>query len=304
MAHTGELQTPQRRPLRIVSFNNLPAAFDMVRQWAERSGHTIVLVVTSPGPKTRRSDDFKQTAATAGEQNIEVLITTRLKTVTTPILRNLKPDLIVSASFPWLLPPELRQTARLGAVNLHPAVLPAYRGPNALRQFYEAAPSIGATLHWTDDDFDTGRILSQHTAPLPQPCTFENIMAVWLPTMTAAFEEGAARAIAGDPGTPQPEGGASYAAAFSETEHWLDFTEPAFTLQCKVTALSFFGSSHAKAHIAGQDWLIERLDLVEAAPTTANPGSVIEQCADELIVQAGDGAVKIKATPYSEAASL
>ena len=304
MAQNIELQTLERMPLRIVSFNNIPAAFDMVRQWAEQAGHNIVLVVTSPGPKTRRSDGFKQIAATAGEKNIEVLITTRLKTVTTPILHNLKPDLIVSASFPWRLPPELRQTARLGAVNLHPAVLPAYRGPNALRQFYEAAPYIGATLHWTDDDFDTGRILSQHTAPLPRPCTFENIMAVWLPTMIAALEEGAAHAIAGERGTPQPEAGASYAAAFSETEHWLDFTELAFTLQCKVTALNFFGSSRAKAHIAGQDWLIERLDLVEAAPTTANPGSVIEQYADGLIVQAGDGAVKIKATPYSEAASL
>lgn len=304
MAQNIEIQTLERMPLRIVSFNNLPAGFDMVRQWAEQAGHTIVLVVTSPGPKTRRSDGFKQIAATAGEKNIEVLITTRLKTVTTPILHNLKPDLIVSASFPWRLPPELRQTARLGAVNLHPAVLPAYRGPNALRQFYEAAPYIGATLHWTDDDFDTGRILSQHTAPLPRPCTFENIMAVWLPTMIAALEEGAAHAIAGERGMPQPEAGASYAAAFSETEYWLDFTELAFTLQCKVTALNFFGSSHAKAHIAGQDWLIERLDLVEAAPTIANPGSVIEQCADGLIVQAGDGAVQIKATPYSEAASL
>jgi methionyl-tRNA formyltransferase len=303
MAHTVELQTPERMPLRIVSFNNVAAAFDIVRQWAEQAGHTIVLVVTSPGPKTRRSDGFTQIAATAGEKNIEVLITTRLKTVTTPILHNLKPDLIVSASFPWRLPPELRQTARLGAVNLHPAVLPAYRGPNAFRQFYEAAPYIGATLHWTDDDFDTGRILSQHTAPLPRPCSFENIVAVWLPTMTATLEEGAARAIAGDPGTPQPEAGASYAAAFSETEHWVDFTEPAFTLQCKVTALSF-GSSHAKAHIAGQDWLIERLDLVEGAPTNATPGTVIEQLADGLIVQAGDGAVKIKATPQGEAASL
>jgi methionyl-tRNA formyltransferase len=303
MAQNIERQTLERMPLRIVSFNNIPGGFDLVSHWAEQAGHTIVLVVTSPGPKSRRSDGFKQIAAMAGEKNIEVLITTRLKTVTTPILHELKPDLIVSASFPWRLPPELRQTARLGAVNLHPAVLPAYRGPNALRQFYEAAPYVGATLHWTDDDFDTGRILSQHTVPLPRPCTFETLLAVWFPTMTAALEEGAARAMAGDPGTPQPEAGASYAAAFSETEHWVDFTEPAFTLQCKVTALSF-GSPHAKAHIAGQDWLIERLDLVEGAPTNTNPGAVIEQLADGLIVQVGDGAVKIKATPYVDAASV
>ncbi|MDZ4722024.1 MAG: hypothetical protein SH847_26485, partial [Roseiflexaceae bacterium] len=95
--------------LRIVSFNNIPALFGLVSQWAEQAGHKIVLVVTSPGPKSRRTDGYKQIAAIAGEKNIEVLITTRLKMVATPLLRELKPDLIVSASFPWLLPAELLQ---------------------------------------------------------------------------------------------------------------------------------------------------------------------------------------------------
>jgi methionyl-tRNA formyltransferase len=230
----------------------------------------------------------------AGEQNIEVLITTRLKTVATPLLRELKPDLIVSASFPWLLPPELLQTAQLGAVNMHPALLPAYRGPNAARQFYDAAPSVGATLHWMDGDFDTGRILSQHSVALPRPCTPETMLAAWAPTMFAALSEGVARAIAGDPGTPQPTTGASYAAAFSESEYWLDLTEPAFILQCKTTALNLF-RTQARAHIAGRDWQIERLDLVDDAPSTAQPGTVLEQLTDGLIVQTGDGVVRITA---------
>ncbi|HEX5691122.1 MAG TPA: hypothetical protein VFX76_14005, partial [Roseiflexaceae bacterium] len=77
--------------LRIAAFHNLPVAFDLLRQWADQAGHTIALVVTTPGPKRRRSDGFKQIAAVAGEGNFEVLITTRLKTVATPILRALAP---------------------------------------------------------------------------------------------------------------------------------------------------------------------------------------------------------------------
>jgi methionyl-tRNA formyltransferase len=298
--------SPARSGIRIVSFNNIPGVFGLVRQWATQAGHTIVLIVTSPGPKSRRSTGFQQIAAMAGEQNIEVLITTRLKTVATPLLRELKPDLIVSASFPWLLPPELLQTARLGAVNLHPALLPAYRGPNVARQFYDAAPSVGATLHWMDGDFDTGRILSQHSVALPRPCTPETMLGAWAPTMLAALSEGVARAIAGDPGTPQPPTGASYAAAFSESEYWLDLNEPAFRLQCKTTALNLFRSpqvtalnglnpTQARAHIAGRAWQIERIDLVDAAPSTAQPGTVLEQLTDGLIVQTGDGVVKITA---------
>lgn len=296
-------QNPTNAALRIVTLNNYPGAFEMVRQWAERSGHQIVLVVTTPGPKTRRSQGFKEIAATAGELNLEVLITTRLKTVATPILQMLKPDLIVSFTFPWLIPPGLRQAARIGAVNLHPSLLPAYRGPNPIRQFYDAAPMVGATMHWTDDEFDTGRILSQQSAPLPKPCTFDTINGAWFPAMAAAFEEGVARAIAGDPGDEQPTAGASYAAAFSEAEGWLDFSRPAFSLQCQAAALNYFGAIGAKAHIAGQDWLVERLDLLEDTTANAKPGSLIEQLEDGLIVQAGDGAVKIKATP-SQAASV
>jgi methionyl-tRNA formyltransferase len=296
-------QAGQPAALRIVSFNNIPPLFELVRSWAERAGHRLVLVVTTPGPKTRRSDGYRQIVAAAGEHNIEALITTRLKTVATPILRALTPDLIVSASFPWRLPPELRQTARLGAVNLHPAVLPAYRGPNVLRQFYEAAPQIGATLHWTDDDFDTGRVLSQHVASLPQPCTREALAAAWFPTLAAALAEGVARAIAGEPGAPQSEEGASYAAAFSEAEHWLDMSEPAFRLQCKVTALNLMGGAVARAHIAGQDWQIEQLDLVDGSPVAAPPGALIERLADGLVVQAGDAAVRLRATPQPERAT-
>ncbi|MEO6060945.1 MAG: formyltransferase family protein [Thermoflexales bacterium] len=283
-----------QRPLRIVTFNNMPPVFDMVRQWAERAGHTIVMVVTTPGPKSRRSEGYKQIVATAGEKNIEVLVTTRLKTVATPVLDALQPDLIVSASFPWLIPAELRQTARLGAVNMHPALLPAYRGPNALRQFYDAAPMIGATLHWMDDAFDTGRILSQCGMPLPRPCTFENLVSAWMPSMGTALADGVARAILGDPGSPQSETGTRYGAAFSEAEHWIDFGEPAFALQCKVTALGLFAPA-AKARIGAEEWLIERLDPMDETTANKQPGTVLEQLPDGLIVQAGDGAVKIKA---------
>ena len=289
-------QSQPQTPLRIVTFNNLPVAFQLVHRWAAQAGHKVVMTVTSPGPKTRRSIGYKEIAAMAGEQNIELLITTRVKAIATPILSAVKPDLILSASFPWLLPPELLATARLGAINLHPAVLPAYRGPNALRQFYDGAPRIGATLHWIDNAFDTGPILSQHSAPLPHPCTHETVMGAWGNTMIAALAEGAQKAIAGDPGTPQPTEGASYGAEFTEQEHWLDLTESAYALQCKATALSFFGTHPVMARIDGTPYSIAQIDLVNGPASTAAPGSVIERLADGLIVQTGDGAAKLIAS--------
>jgi methionyl-tRNA formyltransferase len=214
MTNLPESQTLLRPPLRLVTFNNIPGAFRVTQGWAAQAGHKIVLVVTSPGPKVRRSQGYQEIAQIAGEQNIE------------------------SASFPWLLLPEVLATARLGAINLHPTLLPAYRGPNALRPIYDGASHIGSTLHWIDGAFDTGRILSQHRVALPRPCTPEAVYPAWAGTMIAALAEGAQKAIAGDPGVEQPEAAASYVTRFSEHEHWLDLTEPAYRVQCKATALN------------------------------------------------------------------
>lgn len=288
-------QAPANAPLRIVTFNNLPVAFQAVHRWAAQVGHKIILTVTSPGPKTRRSTGYQEIAKMAGEQNIELLTTTRIKSIATPILSALKPDLILSFSFPWLLPPELLATARLGAINLHPAVLPAYRGPNAIRQFYDAAPRIGATMHWIDNSFDTGPILSQHSAPLPRPCTRETVMNTWAGCIMAAMVEGAQKAIMGDPGTPQPTEGASYAAEFTDQDYLLSLNESAYALQCKATALAFFGHHAILTRVDGHLWDIAGIELVDGPNSSVPPGSVIESRPDGLIVQTGDGRAKLVA---------
>jgi methionyl-tRNA formyltransferase len=281
-------------PLRIVSFNVFKEPLDLVCDWVEHAGHQLVLVVTSAGPKTRRSEGYKQIAATAGERNIELLSTTRMKSVATPVLAALKPDLIISIGFPWLLPPGLLATARIGAVNMHPSLLPAYRGPNIFRQFYDGAPRIGATLHWIAEEFDTGNILAQHSVPRPERCTPEAIRAAWFPTWGRTLFEGAAKAIAGDPGRPQPAEGVSYGGQFTDEECWLDLGESADTLQCKVTGLNLLRGPHARARIGEEVWLIERLDPVESHGSAA-PGSVLKTTADGLIVQTGSSAAILKA---------
>jgi methionyl-tRNA formyltransferase len=279
-------------PLRIVTFNNLPVAYNMTQGWAAQSGHNIVLAVTSPGPKTRRSDGYREIAALAGANNVELLSTTRIKSVVIPVVRALAPDLIVSFTFPWLLPPKLLAIPRLGSVNLHPAILPAYRGPNVMRQFYDAAPEVGATLHWMDGEFDTGRILSQHKVALPKPFTRETMLANWGPTMMMAMGEGIAKAIAGDTGTPQPAEGGSYAAAFTEAEHALDIREPARVLQCKATALAAFPAFPITLRAGDAVWTVTRIELTVHVSTAA-PGSVLEMLDDGAVVQSGEGALRI-----------
>ncbi len=80
----------------------------------------------------------------------------------------LAPDIIAVACFPWLIPEEIRAIPRIGCLNLHPSLLPRWRGPEPVFWAFRAGDSeTGATVHFMDDGFDTGPVVAQHHFPIP-----------------------------------------------------------------------------------------------------------------------------------------
>ena len=87
---------------------------------------------------------------------------------TARILRSLAPSLAIVACFPRLIPPSLLNVPRHGFLNVHPSMLPEYRGPAPLFwQFRAGEQRTGITVHWMDAAFDTGAIAAQRIVPLP-----------------------------------------------------------------------------------------------------------------------------------------
>ena len=77
------------------------------------------------------------------------------------------PDLAVVACFTHRIPPAALAVPRLGCLNLHPSLLPVYRGPQPLFwQLRDGAPT-GATVHFMDEGLDTGDIAAQAVVLLP-----------------------------------------------------------------------------------------------------------------------------------------
>jgi methionyl-tRNA formyltransferase len=84
-------------------------------------------------------------------------------------LRSLRPDLICVATFPRRIPKETTKLAALGAINLHPSLLPRHRGPLPLFWTYHADDRVaGVTVHHTSENFDAGDIILQESFPLPR----------------------------------------------------------------------------------------------------------------------------------------
>lgn len=77
-----------------------------------------------------------------------------------------KIEYLLVACWPYLISPCLIQSATRAALNLHPSLLPRYRGPDPLQQQLAAGDQrFGTTLHQLDQRFDHGDIIAQAALP-------------------------------------------------------------------------------------------------------------------------------------------
>jgi methionyl-tRNA formyltransferase len=79
-------------------------------------------------------------------------------------LREQRPDLVIVYSMSQLLTEDFLAIPRLGCINLHPSLLPKYRGPNPwFWLYYNQELFGGVTLHFLDPGEDTGDIIAQRS---------------------------------------------------------------------------------------------------------------------------------------------
>ncbi len=76
-------------------------------------------------------------------------------------LQNLNPDVLILHQAP-ILTSEIFSIPRFGTLNIHPSLLPKYRGSNPyFWLYYNLDMAAGITLHYIDDNIDTGDIVGQ-----------------------------------------------------------------------------------------------------------------------------------------------
>ncbi len=71
-------------------------------------------------------------------------------------------DFLLLACWPYLLSPEIVNTAGKAALNLHPSLLPNYRGADPVaEQIHRQEKKLGVSLHLLSQAFDKGDIIGQ-----------------------------------------------------------------------------------------------------------------------------------------------
>ncbi|HEX5820267.1 MAG TPA: phosphoribosylglycinamide formyltransferase [Solirubrobacterales bacterium] len=78
-----------------------------------------------------------------------------------------EPDLVVLAGYMQLLSPEFIGRFRNRVINVHPALLPAFPGIDAVQQAIDHGSKItGVTVHFVDEGVDSGPIILQRPVPV------------------------------------------------------------------------------------------------------------------------------------------
>jgi phosphoribosylglycinamide formyltransferase-1 len=78
-----------------------------------------------------------------------------------------QPDLVVLAGYMQLLSPEFVARFRNRVINVHPALLPAFPGIDAVQQAIDHGSKItGVTVHFVDEGVDSGPIILQRPVPV------------------------------------------------------------------------------------------------------------------------------------------
>jgi methionyl-tRNA formyltransferase len=222
--------------VRVALFTRLPEVAVFYDARLRELGHECVGVVTAHGPAGRYGDEPLGALVEAAPRHLDVLVANEPSRFAA-LLAALEPDVAVSGGFPLRIPAEALRVPRHGVVNGHPSLLPRLRGPNpigwALRNGDER---IGFTFHRMDENFDTGALLAQGSAPLADAEGPSDVVGRMIGLAGSLLGTALARVEAGDPGDVQDESQAGYAGFFDPEYAEIDWSRPAEEVHRQVRA--------------------------------------------------------------------
>lgn len=279
--------------MRIVFMGTPEFAVPSLRTLLEFPGAEVAGVFTQPDrPKGRGNkltpSPVKQAALEAG---IPVFQPERIRKTGVEALRELKPDLCVTAAFGQILSREILEIPALGNINVHASLLPRHRGAAPIAYAIMAGDKkTGVTTMMMDEGIDTGDILMQQETEIGESETCaeltERLGQIGAETLRAtlqALTEGTLKQI------PQKHEEMTYDPMLTKEMGTTDFTGSADSVRGLINGLNPWPC-------VSIPWGGERLKLLRAAGAegTGTPGEIL--LADPkggLVVACGEGAVRI-----------
>jgi len=253
------------------------------------SSHTTVAVYTQPPRPANRGqrETLSPVHAYAEAKGLPVFTPATLKTEEAQQqFRALGADAAVVAAYGLLLPEAILKGTRMGCINVHPSLLPRWRGAAPIQRTVMAGDKETAiVIMQMNAGLDTGDMLMIEHYPIADGTTAGELHD----TLAAEAGRLVLRTLEGLQGgtiTPvkQPEQGVTYAKKITKEECRIDWREPAQALRHKILGLSPYPGAYFTYN--GETIKLFNAELIAGSGT---PGSVVD---DRLGIACGSGALR------------
>ncbi len=193
------------------------------------------------------------------------------------ILKNYHADVMVVVAYGMLIPKEV--LALFPCVNIHPSLLPKWRGAAPIQRAIEAGDEkTGVTIMLLDEGWDTGPMLSQVVCPIsPNDTSFELHEKLGKLGAKALLE------VLSKPFDPKPQGeNFTHAKKITKEETKIDWNISAEEVERKIRA---FMGMHTEA------FRVLKAECLEY--TTEKPGTIITVTEQGIDVATGKGILRL-----------
>lgn len=276
-----------------IIFAGTPAFASVALDALLKSPHQIVAVYTQPDRKAGRGLKLTQSSvkALALENHLPVYQPSSLKNED-DALKNLNADVMVVAAYGLLLPSSVLSIPRYGCVNIHPSLLPRWRGAAPIQRTIFAGDGVsGVTIMQMDEGLDTGPILLQRDGVLDENETSASLHdklakmgATTLLETLDLLEKGKAEPHA------QNNQLATYANKISKEEALIDWEQPAIELEWEVRAFNPWP-------IAYTNWQEQHLRIWFAKAINTDqqlePRTIVHASQDGVDIATGKGILRL-----------
>ena len=260
------------------------------------AGHEIVLAVTQPDKAAGRSKALvpPPVKVCALAHGIPVFQPERIRRPEAMAeLEQVQADLGVVVAFGQILPQALLDLPKHGCFNVHASLLPMYRGASPINHVILAGEKeSGVTIMQMDAGIDTGDILLQEAVPIEEDETAETL-AEKLSALGARLIVRAVEALEDGTLTHTPqEGDTCYAGMLKKEMGLIDWKLPAETIERQVRGLLPWPGTYTFRE--GRKLTVGATKAVaQDVPPNLIPGAVLEADKRGLLLQTGEGALRI-----------
>ncbi len=257
--------------------------------------HQVVAVYTQPDRPAGRGrplapSPLKQVALRLG---LQVVQPASLRGTEVALeFASLKPDVIVVAAFGQILPRSVLDVPRYGCLNLHPSLLPRFRGASPVQAAILAGDDFsGVSIMLMDEGLDTGPVLSRAKIPISFKDTTGSLTANLSQLAAMLLQEVLSGWVRGElKPQPQDETKVTYSDLISPQQGEINWQLSAVDIWRRVRAFQPWPGCFTR-------WQGRKLKLVEAEPLSWGErlgfGQVIPLPEGVFGVGTGDGVLRV-----------